>query len=111
MNLSRKIPNNIRTDKKREVPLEHDYLDSIQYHYVLNIPEGYTVDYLPEGIKLTNPHVDCTIAYELTGTQIIYKHDFKLKSLVFDTDAQKIVNAFIEKVERQYQEVVVLKKI
>ncbi|MDF4201881.1 DUF3857 domain-containing protein [Maribacter sp. SA7] len=110
MNLSKTIVSNIKTDKKRQVPLEHDYLDSVQYHYVLNIPDGYEVDYLPEGVDITSQYFDSSIYYKLKGNQIIYKHNFRLNALVFDSEAQKVVNQLVKKVERQYKEVVVLKK-
>lgn len=110
MNLSKTVVSNIKTDNKRKAPLEHEYLDSVEYHYVFNVPDGYIVDYLPEGIRFTNQYFDSSISYELKGSQIIYKHNFQLNSLVFNTEAQKIVNELVEKVERQYKEVVVLKK-
>ena len=110
MNLSKKIMSNLRTDKKREVPLEHEFIDTVSYRYALRVPDGYAVDYLPKGISFTNEYFDCDIAYELKEGQIIYTHEFRLNSLIFDLEAQEIVNGLVKKVEGQYKEVVVLKK-
>nr|WP_299387590.1 transglutaminase domain-containing protein [Allomuricauda sp.] len=106
----RKTIANLKTDKDRTVPLEHKYLDSIDYMYSLNIPEGYAVEYLPEGIDFSSPYFDSKITYELVNNQVVYKHNFKLNTLIFDIAAQKEVNKLVEKVEKQYKEVVVLKK-
>ncbi|WP_420401352.1 DUF3857 domain-containing protein [Flagellimonas sp.] len=110
LNLGKTIVSNLKTDDNRTVPLEHRYLDSGEYQYVFNIPEGYIVDYLPEGITLSNEYFDYGIAYELQSNQIIYKRNFRLNALVFDSDAQKKVNQLAKKIERQHKEVVVLKK-
>ncbi|MGW9684881.1 DUF3857 domain-containing protein [Flagellimonas sp. 2504JD1-5] len=110
LNLGRTVISNLKTDSDRTVPLEHRYLDSGEYQYVFNIPEGYTVDYLPEGINLSNQYFDYGITYELKPNQIVYKRHFKLNALIFDSDAQKKVNQLAKKIERQHKEVVVLKK-
>ena len=110
MNLNRTDISGIKTDINRRAPLEHKYLESVEYHYILNVPDGYNVDYLPDGVDFTSPYFDSGISYELKQNQIIYKHYFQFKVLVFDSDTQKIVNELVEKIERQYKEVVVLKK-
>lgn len=109
LNLGKTIAN-LKTDDDRSTSLEHEYLDSIDYTYVLNIPEGYMVDYLPEDMHFTNEYFNCSISYEKKENQIIYKHNFQLNVLIFDSIAQKQVNELVKKVEKQYKEVVVLKK-
>ncbi len=110
MNLGKSMVPNIKTKEHREVPLEHNYLDHVTYHYEFVIPEGYQVEYLPEGTKISNPYFDSSITYEHKGNHIIYKHNFKLKVLLVDVEGQKIINDVVEKIERQYREVVVLKQ-
>jgi len=110
MNLNKDVIANIKTDEDRKAPYEHKYLDTVAYEYLLQIPEGYAVDYLPEGIEVSSPYFDCVITYSQTGNQITYKQHFKLYELIFDTEAQKVVNQLVEKIGRQYKEVVVLKK-
>jgi len=109
LNLYRSF-SNLKTDDDRTVPLEHRYLDSIDFQYVFNIPEGYTVDYLPENLNISSQYFDSGITYELRENQITYRHTFRLNTLIFDSKAQKKANQLVEKVERQYKEVVVLKK-
>lgn len=109
LNLNR-IITNIKTDDDRTVPLEHDYLDTVIFQNIFNIPSGYIVDYLPENVNVSSKYFNSSIDYELKGDQIVYKHKFQLNMLIFDVDDQKIVNQFIEKIDKQYKEVVVLKK-
>ena len=110
LNLQRNILANLKTEEKRKVPLEHEYLDSAEYTYVLKVPDGYSVEYLPEGTTLKNKYFDSTISYELKENQIIYRHSYQLNTLLVDVAAQKMVNQLLEKLKRQYKEVVVLKK-
>ncbi|MEM1338400.1 MAG: DUF3857 domain-containing protein [Bacteroidota bacterium] len=111
LNLNLKKPlRNVRTRADRVFPFEHEYMDAVAFETIFDIPEGYVVDYLPEGITVSCDYLDSSIRYELVGNQIKHTHTFQLKALVLDIEAQKEVNALVRKVEQQYKEVVVLKK-
>lgn len=101
---------NLKTEDDRTAPLEHEYLDAIDYQYTFTIPEGYIVDYLPERHNISSQYFDSDIAYEIKENQIIYRHTFQLNMLIFDSNEQKKVNNLAESVQRHYKEVVVLKK-
>lgn len=110
LNLNRRISSNLKTDKNRVTSVEHKYIDIIEHEYVLIIPEGYEVDYLPEGIEFSSPYFDTSITYELNEDQIIYKQEFRLNALLFEAKDFKTINELVKKVDGQYKEVVVLKK-
>ncbi len=109
LNLNKSIAQ-LKTEEDREMPLEHNYLDSFQFQNTFIVPEGYEVDYLPENIDISNEYINSSIQYELTDGQILYKHHIEHNSLILDLETQKKVNSLIKKIEQGYKEVVVLKK-
>lgn len=111
LNLNLKKPLlNVRTSPDRVFPMEHEYMDAVRFETLFDIPEGYAVDYLPEGVTVSSDYLDSSIVYERVGNQIKHTHTFELKTLILDTEAQKVVNDLIRQVEQQYKEVLVLKK-
>lgn len=100
----------LKTKENRKNPIEYKYKNHYEYHTTMDIPDGYTVTYLPHNTELSNDFIATNITYELTGEQIRYKHIITLNALKLDVNAQKTVNQLIDQIEKDYQEVVVLKK-
>ena len=109
LNLNKKLLS-YRTEADRKSALEFDYKSSFQYETIFEIPEGYTVSYLPEDFSISNEYVSTRIQYNLGDGQLNYKHDISLDFLELSLDAQKEVNAIIKKIAKQYKEVIVLEK-
>lgn len=99
-----------KTDKKRENAIEYDYQRYFKYTTTLEIPEGYKVDYIPEAVTVSNDLMTATIGYETKGNQVVYQQTIELNFLVLSVAQQKEVNKQIKKIERNYKEIVVLKK-
>ncbi|WP_299063473.1 transglutaminase domain-containing protein [uncultured Polaribacter sp.] len=99
-----------KTDEKRENDIEYDYKQYFKNTTSLEIPTGYKVDYSPENIKVTNDLLTCEITYQLEGNKVIYNQTIELNFLVLSVTQQKEVNKLIDKIERNYKEIVVLKK-
>ncbi|ARV16052.1 DUF3857 domain-containing protein [Polaribacter sp. SA4-12] len=99
-----------KTDKKRENAIEYDYKRYFKYTTNLEIPTGYKVDYLPEAVKVSNEFLTSEITYVVEGNKVIYNHTIELNFLVLSLEQQKEVNKLIKKIERNYKEIVVLKK-
>lgn len=109
LNLDRTISSNLKIDKNRVAAIEHKYKDTIVHEFVLMIPEGYEVDYLPKGIEFSSRYFDTSISYEVKEDEIIYKQRFRLNTLLFEAQDFKAINDLVKKVDDQYKEVVVLK--
>ena len=110
LNLNKSI-SILKTEKDRKVPLEHKYLDSFQFENRLVIPDGYAVDYLPENIEISTKNISSSIKYTLNKNQIVYNHLIRHHSLLLNNENLKEVNEVINKIEKEYKEVIVLKKI
>jgi hypothetical protein len=99
-----------KTDKKRENAIEYDYKRYFKYTTELEIPTGYRIDYLPEAVKVSNDFLTCEITYLVEGNNVIYNQSIELNFLILSLEQQKEVNKLIKKIERNYKEIVVLKK-
>ena len=99
-----------KTDKKRENAIEFEYKRYFEYITKLEVPKGYKVDYLPEAVKVSNDLLTCEITYQQKGNEVIYNQKISLNFLVLSIEQQKEVNKQIKKIERNYKEIVVLKK-
>lgn len=109
LNLSQDITY-FKTEDDREYDKEMKYKSYYDYQTALVIPEGYTIDYLPENFSLHNDFFDFDITYTQKENRIIYSHQLEMKFLSLNPEQQKEVNAAIKKSEKNFKEVVVLKK-
>ncbi|MCG1034800.1 DUF3857 domain-containing protein [Polaribacter sargassicola] len=110
LNLNKDI-SNYKTDKKRIHAIEFDYKRHFNYTTKLEIPAGYKVDYLPESISISNEFLTCSIAYIIKNNEVIYNQKINLNFLTLSVEQQEEVNNQIKKIERNYKEIVVLKKV
>ena len=109
LNLNRDIAM-YKSEDDRENDIEVKYKSDYTFLNTLEIPENYSVDYLPENYELSNDYFTCSISYKKVGNTILYSHLLTMDYLSLTPEDQKIVNAAIKKVEKQYKETVVLKK-
>jgi hypothetical protein len=109
LNLNKTI-SRYKTDKKRKNAIEFKHKKYFAYTTTLEIPEGYKVDYLPENIDVSNDYISSKIIYSLEDDAVNYHHVVKLKTLTFTKEQQSEVNKLIKKIEKNYKEIVILKK-
>ncbi|WP_299156664.1 DUF3857 domain-containing protein [uncultured Tenacibaculum sp.] len=109
LNLNKEL-SKFKTEKKRKTEKEFDYKKYYSFYTVLEIPEGYKVDYLPENVLVSNKLMRCNISFQLKENKIIYNQVIELNFLTLNLEEQKEVNKQIEKIEKSYKEIIVLKK-
>ena len=105
-----KTLSDFKLDKKRKNAIEYRYKKAFNYHTIFEIPKGYVVDYLPESIKVSNDLIEGTISYKLSDNKIIYSHNIKINYILLNKEQQEKVNELIKKIEKNYKEIIVLKK-
>lgn len=110
LNLDKRLLQQV-ISKERKTDLEKEYQHSVLFKNTLQIPEGYSIDYLPEKLNIKSDYIDVTIDYEIKGDLIIYTHEIALKNLIIDKEKFSKYNKTIKKVESAYKELTVLKKI
>jgi hypothetical protein len=110
LNLDKKIQE-YYIESYRKTDIETDFKKSFSYTNQLNIPNNYTLEYLPENVILENDFTQITISYQQTATKIIYKHTINFNFLKLNKEHQKEYTDLLKKVEKAYKEIVILKKI
>ncbi|NRR90978.1 transglutaminase domain-containing protein [Winogradskyella undariae] len=109
LNLNRTLTN-YKTEDDRENEIEVDYKCEYTFNNILEVPENYSIDYIPENFELKNDYFSCLITYQLEDHKITYNQQLIMDYITLTPEEQKIVNTAIKKVEKQYKETVVLKK-
>ena len=110
LNLNKDI-SRFKTDKKRKTAIEYEYKKYFNYITKLAIPAGYKVDYIPETVAFSNEFLTGTIQYSQTDKEIVYSQTITLNFLTLSLEEQKEVNKLIDKIEKNYKEIVVFKKL
>ena len=105
-----KMLSDLKTEENRKSDIEYKYKRLHKYVTVIEIPEGHTLTYLPENVSVSNDLFSASIQYKATADKIIYEHIVKTDFLTLNAAAQKELNTLIKKIEKQYKEVIVLKK-
>lgn len=109
LNLNKEL-SNYKVDKDRENDIEIRYKANYQFENTLKIPSNYSVEYLPENFSFEHDLLSSSISYILSDNSVIYKHTINLNYLTISPKQQKIVNKLIQDIEKQYKEIIILKK-
>ncbi|MGB1205197.1 MAG: DUF3857 domain-containing protein [Chitinophagales bacterium] len=96
--------------EKRELDMEMEYQYLNTYEMDLQIPEGYTVDDLPESSQFENDLYGYKIEYEEKNGKVKYKKELYINFLILEKKHFEDWNKMIAQIKAAYQEVLVLKK-
>jgi len=101
---------NYLLDINRTSPLESEYTYSFKNVYELEIPDGYTIEYLPQLKNLDFKIVTYQIEYSVVGNKLIVSQSFSRNALlVFRKDIQTW-NTAISNFAKEYKETIILKR-
>ena len=95
---------------KRKSPIEFDHLSTRKYITVLNIPEGYKVNYLPQSKEFKNNVWGFKIKYEQKNNQVIMTQEFEDEHMLLQPDKFSDWNKVLEQLFPLYKETVSLIK-
>lgn len=97
--------------EKRKIPVENDFKKSYDFEYNFAIPEGYTVDYLPENFNFSNDFFTVSITYKKVNTTIIINQKMEMNALLIEKSNFEMWNTAIKNITKQYnQNIILLKK-
>lgn len=99
-----------KIEEDRKYPVELNFKDQNEFTTLLEIPEGYEVDYIPENTREENKYLNAILEYEVKDNMVIYHHVVTTKFLRLDPQEQKELNEIVKKALKAYNEVIVLKK-
>ncbi|MGM0636144.1 MAG: DUF3857 domain-containing protein [Bacteroidota bacterium] len=93
----------------RDIVMKHKKSNHIVNQ--LEIPENYQIKHLPENAAIDHENFYASINYEANENEIIYTHDFFIKSSRLTPEEQKNVKEAVKQFRANYNEMIILSKI
>ena len=94
----------------RETPWENEYKYVKRETSILEIPEGYEVDYLPSDVKYDGKSVGVEVKYEANAQKIVMHKKFYIDFLLMKPDQFSEWNQSVKPISEVYKEAIILKK-
>ena len=100
------------TEEQRTLPVEFPYIDTENLTTVVNIPEGYVVDELPQSLvmKSDDGKLSCVIASDVDGSTLRSRCQLQVDKIFFTPNEYPFVKNFLDEVYKRLQDVIVIKK-
>ncbi|HLF50901.1 DUF3857 and transglutaminase domain-containing protein [Flavobacterium sp.] len=95
-------------EKDRLSKFEFDFLTFTNTQYELDIPQNYTVKYLPKNFILDNDLVKANFIYEVKNNKLYLNIQIKQKKLILDNTDFELWNETIKKLKNNYTETIIL---
>lgn len=111
LNLNKDRYNDFINTIVRQTPLENEYAYLKEEITVLEIPEGYAVDYLPPDMTHQGDVLGFTIDYESDGNRITMKKAFYIDYLLMQPSQFGDWNESVTQLSEAYKESIILKKM
>ncbi|MEZ4883926.1 MAG: DUF3857 and transglutaminase domain-containing protein [Chitinophagales bacterium] len=111
LNLNRKYSDQDIDLEKRKLDKERDFKQIERATYQLNIPDGYTVEYLPEASSFQDEEFGFDIRYEQKDNMITLHSEVYINHLMLKKSKFEEWNKMIDAISKAYQDVVVLKNM
>ena len=95
------------------MPVEFPYIFTENLTTIVNLPEGYVVEELPQPMVLKNDDgtLSCVIASEVNGSMLSSGCQFQVSKIFFSPQEYPILKNFIDEVYKRLQDVIVIKKV
>ncbi|MTD69674.1 DUF3857 domain-containing protein [Flavobacterium sp. LC2016-13] len=103
-----KFLDNIILAKDRVSKYEFDYLTQFTSQYTVEIPQNYTIKYLPKNFDLDNDYVKAHFAYELKKNILCLNVSLTQKKMMLDKTDFEPWNETIKKLKTNYNETIIL---
>ncbi len=97
----------------RRLPVNFTYPRDIQYSAQYAVPEGYTIEDVPESLRLMLPDGDCMFMYSASpmNDQIHVNARLVLNRIIFPPEEYPDLKSFFDMVLQKQEEKIVLKKL
>lgn len=110
LNLEKLFYTTVIDTVKRKVPIENEYLYTINQIHALTVPAKYVIDYCPDNFSVENSMISFSINYKRLPGKVLATQKLVIKKLLFNPEEFKELNAAILQISKAYKEQLVLKK-
>ncbi len=96
----------------RKLPVEFPSCDAHTIKITVTLPDGYTIEELPQNIKMTSGQSGLSMEIQtmVNGNKLMYKFSSKIGKLLYAPNEYNIVKSFFEELAKHCNQQVVLKK-
>ncbi|OFY91200.1 MAG: hypothetical protein A3K10_15640 [Bacteroidetes bacterium RIFCSPLOWO2_12_FULL_31_6] len=108
LNLNKGDVDIIKNNPPYKTTIEYPHLLKAAYYTVFKLPDNYEVEFLPKNLEIGNEQCSVKINYEVQNNEISYFHTIETNFLILTIEQQKSLHELLEKVQKNYKEVVVL---
>lgn len=98
-----------KTKKDRKNPIFLHYSSYTSNQYQLEIPEGYSIEFLPKEVNFKNDYFSFHLKYSVQNNIIYYDHLATANILLIEGDDIAQWEAFIDVLEKAYKQTLILK--
>lgn len=100
------------TEEQRTLPVEFPYIYTENLTTIVNLPEGYVVEELPQPvvIKSDDGALSCVIATDVNGSALSSRCQMQIGKIFFAPNEYTFVKNFLDEVVKRLQDVIVIKK-
>ncbi|MEL6559863.1 MAG: transglutaminase domain-containing protein [Bacteroidota bacterium] len=99
------IAENSLVEEERKYPIDLVFAESRSFKSQINIPEGYTIKQLPEGLNMKDELTAIKLNYQMAGKQLIVEGSYSFKKAVFQPEeyaqVKNLLNRVIEKFNQE----------
>ena len=99
-----------KIDKKREIPVQNKYKLALQNENTLEIPEGWSIDYIPEDLQIDNEFIQYESKYEQKDNKLILHQKTTVSFINMTKEHFELWNESITKIKKNQNEVVIIKQ-
>jgi hypothetical protein len=107
------LTENPLTEEQRTLPVEFPYIDTENLTTIVNLPEGYVVEELPQPLvmKSEDGTLSCVIASTVDGSALSSRCQIQISKIFFAPNEYGFVKSFLDEVVKRLQDVIVIKKV
>lgn len=105
-----KVMDDFKIEKDRENPVEYRFTYKIIRKFSLEIPDNYSVQYIPEEVSEIQDDFGFKLSYQKNDSTLDYYLEIDINTLYITEEDFSIWNDMIKSLNRNYNETIILKK-
>jgi len=98
-------------ERKRSYPVDLVHTFDEQFESILSIPEGYTIESLPEAYNLDNDLVTLNLTYKLTGNKLKVIGNYQFKKASYPASQYGKIKYYLNQVVERFNQPIVVEKV
>jgi hypothetical protein len=110
LNLHKFFTSSVIDTSERKIPVEYRFKYLINQYTELEMPQGYTVNYLPKDFSFKNDLLEINITYKKQSNKIVACQQVKNKMMFLESKDFLAFNSAVQQLSNQYKEQLVLVK-